>query len=170
MTERHAPVRPECCRPARQFRWIALLALVLAFVVAAAACGADENDASAGGDDDLALEIVSPTDGAVVGESFEVEVDASVPFGEPVTGRHHWHLYYDGNTTEGEYGIVDDGGTTFTVEGLSPGRHTLEAVIANADHSLTDARQEITLDVGEGTGGSGGQDTPTTTDDTGFDY
>jgi hypothetical protein len=146
--------------------------VLFATLVLAAACGSDDGAASSGEDGEVSIEIVSPADGADVGEPFDVEVEASVPFGEPDTGLHHWHLYYDGNTTEGEYGIADDGSTTFTVSGLSPGMHTLEAVIANADHSLTDARSEITVEVGEGTGGSGGsgdQEAPTTSAP-GFDY
>ena len=40
-------------------------------------------------------------------------------------------------------------GTTFTVGDLGAGEHTVEAVIANAD-SLTDARDEVTVTVGDG--------------------
>jgi hypothetical protein len=59
------------------------------------------------------------------------------------------HLYYDGDTSEGEYDLVY--GTSFTVErDLGEGEHTIEAVIANADHSLTDARDEVTVTVGGG--------------------
>jgi hypothetical protein len=77
------------------------------------------------------------------------------------------HLYYDGNTADGEYDIVY--GTTATVDRLDSGEHTIEAVIANADHSTTDARDEITVTVGGESGGSGDA-TTTTTDDSGGDY
>jgi hypothetical protein len=100
-----------------------------------------------------------------------VSVDSSVPLGEPDTGRHHVHLYYDGNTAEGEYDIVY--GTTATVDRLDAGEHTIEAVIANPDHSTTDARDEITVTVGDEAGGGGsggGSTTTTTTDDSGGDY
>jgi hypothetical protein len=131
----------------RRHRTLGLGALGLATtgLLLLAACGDDGASAS---DGPLSVEIVSPDDGATVGSSFEMDLDPSVPVGEPDTGRHHIHVYYDGNTAEGEYSIVY--GTTLTVDGLSPGEHTLEAAIANADHSLTDASDEITLVVGEG--------------------
>jgi hypothetical protein len=121
-----------------------LAAVVAALALVAASCGDD----SSAGSGDLAVSIVSPADGAQVGSSFDVELTSSVPIGEPDTGRHHFHLYYDGETAEGEYDIVYT--NTFTVDHLSPGQHQIEAVIANADHSVTDARQAITVTVGDG--------------------
>jgi hypothetical protein len=118
--------------------------VLLAVSLVAASCGDD----IASGSGDLAISIVSPTDGVQVGRSFDVQLTSSVPIGEPDTGRHHVHLYYDGETAEGEYDIVY--GNTFTVDHLSPGQHQIEAVIANADHSVTDARQAITVTVADG--------------------
>ena len=86
-----------------------------------------------------------------MGAEFDVEVDTSVDIGEPDTGLHHVHLYYDGNTADGEYDLVYE--PEFTVDRLDPGEHTIEAVIANADHSLTDARTEVTVTVGDAAGG-----------------
>jgi hypothetical protein len=74
------------------------------------------------------------------------------------------HLYYDGNTAEGQYGIAY--GDTFTVDGLSPGTHSIQAVVAHADHSTTSTRSEpITVHVSESgatTAGAGtsGSSTP----------
>ena len=99
----------------------------------------------------LTIDIVEPGDAAEVGSEFEVDVDTSVEIGEPDTGLHHVHLYYDGNTADGEYDLVYE--PEFTVDRLEPGEHTIEAVIANADHSLTDARDQVTVTVGEGSGG-----------------
>lgn len=124
-------------------RRFALVGIVAALLLLAAACGGDGEAASSDGD--LAVEIMSPTDGSDVGQSFEVELDTSVLVGEPDTGRHHVHLYYDGATGEGDYDIVY--GNAFTVTRLAPGEHQMEAVIANADHSLTEARQAITINV-----------------------
>lgn len=153
----------------RTRRRLAATAVVAGLALIGAACGDDDDGgtASASGDGDaLTLSISDPGDGADVGEAFDVALDSSVPLGEPDTGRHHVHLYYDGNTAEGEYDLVY--GTSATVDRLDPGEHTIEAVIANPDHSLTDARDEITVTVGEGEGGSGGggsngDDAPTTT-------
>jgi len=152
---------------------------IAAVLLVAAGCGDDDATTAAGaGGDEVSIAIASPTDGDEVGRSFDVEVDAGVPLGEPDTGRHHVHLYYDGNTQEGEYDLVYD--STFTVDRLDPGEHTVEAVIANADHSLTDARDQITLTVADGATGTDDDgdsdgtdaDTDATDDDagTGYDY
>jgi hypothetical protein len=162
----------------RRHRRLASVALLATLALTALACGDDDDttaSAGGGGDGDMTISIADPEDGAEVGQPFDVSVDSSVPLGEPDTGRHHVHLYYDGNTAEGEYDIVY--GTTATVDRLDPGEHTIEAVIANADHSTTDARDEITVTVGDeaGGGGSGDGDATTTTtddgsDDPGYDY
>ena len=102
-----------------------------------------------GGGDEPSIDLVQPADGDGVGDTFDVEVDTGVELGEPDTSLHHVHLYYDGETADGEYDLVY--GTTFTVEhDLGPGEHTVEAVVANADHGLTDARDEVTVTVDDG--------------------
>lgn len=167
-------------RTARSARRGAAVALAVAGLVLAA-CGDDdttEAGGSAGDGGGPTISVVTPDDGAAVDGPFEVEVDTDVDLGEPDTGLHHVHLYYDGNTQEGEYDLVY--GTTFTVDrSLDPGEHTIEAVVANADHSLTDARDEVTVTVGGAGAGTGDQpedsDTTegtdaTTTDDGGYDY
>jgi hypothetical protein len=152
---------------------LSALALLLA------ACGDDDDATTAGasdaggggGGDELSIDLAQPADGDEVGDTFDVELDSSVELGEPDTGLHHVHLYYDGKTADGEYDLVYD--TSFTVErDLGEGEHTVEAVIANADHSLTDARDEVTVTVGAA---AGGDDTDEGTDDSqddrgGYDY
>lgn len=132
----------------------------------AASCGSDDGGGTSEGGPPT-VEITSPADGAQVGESFDVDLAVNFPIGEPDTGRDHVHLYYDGNTAEGEYGIVYE--DSFTVEGLDPGDHTIEAVVAHADHSLTDTRSApITVHVGEG--GAAEPAPPTTAEDGGIGY
>jgi Bacterial Ig domain len=153
------------------------VAIAAALALLAAGCGDDDDDTTAGGSGEsgggsggaMTVDIVSPSDGDEVGTTFDVEVDPSVDIGEPDTGLHHVHLYYDGNTAEGEYDLVYE--PTVTVDRLDPGEHTIEAVIANADHSLTDARSEITVTVSDtATGGGGSDDTTETTADSGGGY
>lgn len=158
----------------RRRRRLTAAALLATLALTALACSDDDDSTTsaggAGGSGDMTIAVAEPADGAEVGNSFDVTVDSSVPLGEPDTGRHHVHLYYDGETAEGEYDIVY--GTTATVDRLDPGEHTIEAVIANPDHSTTDARDEITVTVGDeasGDGGGGGATTSTTTDDSGGD-
>jgi hypothetical protein len=149
-------------------------AVAAATILLAAGCGDDDDTTAAGsggggggGGGDMTVDIVEPGDGAEVGAEFDVEVDTSVDIGEPDTGLHHVHLYYDGNTADGGYDLVYE--PRFTVDRLDPGEHTIEAVIANADHSLTDARTEITVTVGDAAGGGSGTTTDATTD-SGYGY
>lgn len=167
--------------PHPRSRRLATFVLVVTLALIAAACGGDDDDSTAtgdagssGGSGDMTISLTTPTDGAEVGTPFDVEVDSSVDLGEPDTGLHHVHLYYDGATGDGDYDLVY--GESFTVErDLGEGEHTVEAVIANADHSLTDARDEITVNV-TGSGGGGTDDGGTdgggggTDDGGGYDY
>ncbi|MGH9229940.1 MAG: hypothetical protein ACRD07_14660 [Acidimicrobiales bacterium] len=154
-------------------RLVTLGAALAVLALLTAACSGDDDDTVAGdpaaepaggdsgsgGDGEMTISITGPADGAAVEPGFQVEVDPSVDVGEPDTGLHHVHLYYDGNQSDGEYDIVYGADEPWTVDrDLSPGEHTIEAFIANADHSLTDASDEITVMVGEGAGG-GGTDT-----------
>jgi hypothetical protein len=139
------------------------IALAGALVLVAAACGDDDGngsaDAGSGGEsgDETTISVTEPTDDAEVRTPFEVEIDTDVEVGEPDTGLHHLHLYYDGDTQEGDYDVVYE--PSFTVDrDLGPGEHTIEAVVANADHSLTDARDEVTVTVGDAASGAGGGD------------
>jgi hypothetical protein len=150
------PTTPSVVAPtsSRKFgisrRLATIISTISALTLLAAACGSS-HDTAAGSSGDPVVEIAAPANGAQVGQSFEVQLKLNFPIGDPSTGREHVHLYYDGNTTEGEYGIAYN--DTFTVTGLSPGKHTIQAVVAHADHSLTDSRsQEITVEVTNATG------------------
>jgi hypothetical protein len=139
------------------------IALAGALVLVAAACGDDDGngsaDAGSGGESggETTISVTEPADAAEVRTPFEVEVDTDEELGEPDTGLHHLHLYYDGDTQEGDYDVVYE--PSFTVDrDLGPGEHTIEAVVANADHSLTDARDEVTVTVGDAASGAGGGD------------
>ena len=68
------------------------LGLVIPLVVVACA------DAVGGDAEDLSISIASPADGATVSVPFDVQLDASVSIGEPETGNHHAHLYFDTGT------------------------------------------------------------------------
>lgn len=62
-------------------------------------------------------------------------------------------------------------GDTFEVSGLSPGEHTIEASLRNADHTDAGPSDEITVIVGDG-GGTGSDGENDSNEDTGggFDY
>jgi Bacterial Ig domain len=128
---------------------LALLAL-LAFGVLAVACSNGSSAAAGGGP---TLSIASPADGAKVSEPFTVRLNASVPLGDPSTGNDHVHLCFDGASCDqtGSYQLVY--GDSTQVKGLSPGQHTIEASLRNADHSAVGPTTRITVTV---TGGASG--------------
>jgi hypothetical protein len=129
-----------------------LKGLALASIVAmvAVACSA----AAGGNAGEATISIASPADGATVSIPFDVQLESSVPIGEPDTGNHHVHLYFDTDTNAADYDIVYS--TTWQVtRDLAPGEHTIIAALANPDHSLAGPTQEIHVTV-SGSGGSGG--------------
>jgi hypothetical protein len=130
----------------------ALLLLVGAVALLAAACGGGDGTSAAAGDagGDMSLTIATPADGASVTEPFTLKVASSVPLGEPDSGRHHVHIWFDGQEADYKINYTD----TFQVEGLPAGEHVLTAALANADHSLAGPRSEITVTVGGGDGGA----------------
>jgi hypothetical protein len=170
-----APATTAVSRRHPRRRFVVLGAVLAVLALFAAACSGDDDDdtvadsGGGGGDSDLTISIADPTDGVTVEPGFQVEVDPSVDIGEPDTGLHHVHLYYDGNQSDGEYDIVYSADEPWTVDrDLGPGEHTIEAFIANADHSLTDASDEVTVMVGEGAGGGG--TTTTASEDGPYEY
>jgi hypothetical protein len=126
-------------------RWLGLAAVAVALVLVMTACGKKNTPGSGG----LTLTITSPKDGASVSEPFGLKVDSSVPLGNPSTGEHHVHLCFDGASCDKEYKLVY--GTSFDVSGLSPGQHTIEASLRNADHTSAGPTASITITV---TGGA----------------
>ena len=162
MTTHHAAHRPSSRPTAAPFRRFRLAGAVVAVVaLVATACGDD----ASGADTIETIDVTTPTDGATVGESFDVDVDTGASIGEPDTGRQHLHFYYDVEPGAEDYDIVYD--LPFTTRELSPGEHTVHVAVANGDHSLTDVRDEFTVTVdpsaGDDRGGEerdGGGDEP----------
>lgn len=130
----------------------ALLLLVGAVALLAAACGdgGGTSDAAGAAGGEMSLAIASPADGASVTEPFTLKVSSSVPLGEPDSGRHHVHIWFDGQEADYKINYTD----SFQVEGLPAGEHVLTAALANADHSLAGPRSEITVTVGGGDDGA----------------
>jgi hypothetical protein len=159
MTKRTPPSAPFLPK----IRVAALFALlfVLALFVATSCAG------TAASADDMTIHVTRPANGAVVPRSFTVRVASNVPIGPPDTGRHHIHLYWDGEREEGKYDIVYK--KTFKKTGLSPGVHMLDAVIANADHSTTSTHEQLQLTVRKGTKATAGPP-PSTNQPTGNGY
>ncbi|MFB3738769.1 MAG: hypothetical protein ACE14W_07365, partial [Candidatus Velamenicoccus archaeovorus] len=137
---------------------LGLPGLLLAVALIAAACGgASASAGGGGGSDGLSLKIASPADGTTVQEPFTVRFDASVPIGDPSTGDHHVHLCFDGGSCDELSQSVIAYADSAEVSGLSPGMHTIEASLRNADHSDAGVTDTITVQVtGSGAATSGG--------------
>ena len=133
------------------FRGVGLAAALSVLVLVAAACGGSAGASSSG---DLTLAISAPKDHAKVNQPFTVMLDASVPLGDPSTGEHHVHLCVDGQSCDTQYQLVY--ADSAQVDGLTPGEHTIEASLRNADHSDTGVSASITVIV---TGSGGGAST-----------
>jgi len=144
----HAPTR----------RLLGLLAVTVGLVLAACS-----SEAGATGSADATIAIAAPGDGSSVQVPFDVQLDSSVPLGEPETGNHHAHLYFDTGTDSADYDIVY-GTTAQVTRPLDPGEHTVTVALANPDHSLAGPTQSITIQVGEGAAGGGESSAPSPTE------
>jgi hypothetical protein len=133
---------------------VRLLGAVVVIGLVAAACSTA--GASTGGGGQPTLSIAAPADGATVPGTFTVKLDASVPIGDPSTGEHHVHLCFDGGSCDDVAGSVIAYANTAQVTGLSPGTHTIEASLRNADHSDAGVSTTITVTVSGGNAGAGG--------------
>jgi hypothetical protein len=119
---------------------------VAAIGLLAAACGGDNDAATATGDDGTTLSITAPSDGAEVSVPFTVEIDSSEEIGATDTGLHHVHVYWDGD--ESAFTLVETDSVEIT--DAPEGQHTLTASLHNADHTPAGVEVDITLTVGEG--------------------
>jgi hypothetical protein len=137
-------------------RGVGFVTALSVLTLVAAACSDGAGAASAA---DLSVAITAPKDHAKVGEPFTVTLDPSVPLGDPSTGEHHVHLCFDGQSCDTQYQLVYS--DSAQVEGLTPGEHTIEASLRNADHSDAGASDTITVTVTSAGGGAASSDTPT---------
>jgi Family of unknown function (DUF6130) len=113
-----------------------------------AGCGDQSSAGSSSGSDSPSVSITSPSDGDTVGSDFMVIWNSNVSLGDPDTGKHHIHIFVDGATSD--YTVV--GGDSFEVKGLSPGEHTVDVTLQNADHSPAGAEDQVDVTVsGSGT-------------------
>ena len=133
-------------------RWFG--GLVVLMLLGTACAGA--NAASGGGGS--TFRITAPADGAQVTVPFTLKVDSNAPLGDPSTGRDHVHFCFDGADCSVTYKIAYS--NTLQVTQLSPGKHTIEASLRNADHSAAGPTATITVTVGGSGGGSGGASAP----------
>ncbi|HEU5473651.1 MAG TPA: hypothetical protein VFV67_23640 [Actinophytocola sp.] len=142
-----------------------ILAMLGALVLAgASACGGDDASSGSGsagsggssGDGGMTVSIAEPADGSSVQMPFQVKVDSSVELGPTESGKHHVHLFFDGD--DKKYEVVESDTVEVTsssksAAGLSSGQHEMSISLRNADHSPAGAETKIMVEIG----GSGGQ-------------
>jgi hypothetical protein len=130
-----------------------ILGLAIALLVVA--CGGGSSVAGNSAAPSATIAIAAPQDGAQVTIPFDVQLESSVPLGQPESGNHHAHLYFDTNTDSADYDIVYGNAWQVTRE-LAPGEHTIIVALANPDHGLAGPTQTIKVNVGAGADGSSG--------------
>lgn len=129
-------------------------------LVGATGCG---SDAAAGNGGDQQVTINEPADGASVEIPFAVKLDSSVELGSTDSGKHHVHLYFDGD--DSKYEVIESDSVEITdsspaVSGLKPGEHEMNISLRNADHSAAGFETSVMVRVGgkgqpEDNGGTG---------------
>ncbi|MEV6106673.1 hypothetical protein AB0M28_18425 [Streptomyces sp. NPDC051940] len=138
----------------RTRRTVIPAALGALLLLGGAACGSDDGSGSgSGAGSGTEVSITSPADDGSISIPFTLKVDASEELGTTDSGKHHVHLYFDGD--DQKYEVVEEASHEITAEspavaGLTPGEHTLNVSLRNADHSPAGAEDEITVTVGEG--------------------
>jgi hypothetical protein len=95
------------------------------------------------------VEIISPTEGAVVSIPFEVTVEATVPLGSPDDGLHHVHIWFGDDETS--YLVVE--GAVAEITNAPPGAHEMHVSLRNPDHSFSGAETSIALVISGDTDG-----------------
>ena len=147
--------------------WVGAVGALFALALVATAC----SNAGASTGSAMSLKIASPSDGATVSEPFKVTFDSSVPLGQPTTGDHHVHLCFDGGSCDELSQSVIAYGNSVMVGDLSPGMHTIEASLRNADHSDTGVSATLSVDVsGRSAGSQAGSSTGASGPSKGYGY
>jgi len=108
-----------------------------------------------GGGGGMTLKITSPDAGATVEVPFTVDLSSSVPLGPTDSGKHHVHVFFDGD--DQQYLVVE--GDSVQVTDLPAGEHEIDASLRNADHSAAGVETHIDVTVGSAGSGSGSSST-----------
>jgi hypothetical protein len=120
------------CKPLRRYSAAAIIALLTATTQAACGTASDET-----------LTILEPIAGSTVSVPFTLHLSSSVLLGDPATGRHHVHAYFDDQTKN--YLLVDF--DTSQINQAPAGKHTLHLLLRNADHSSSGVEAQIELTI-----------------------
>ncbi|NUR28193.1 MAG: hypothetical protein HOV83_20520 [Catenulispora sp.] len=119
-------------KPLRRYSAAAVIALLAA--TTQAACGK-------GSGSDETLTVLEPIAGSIVSVPFTLHLNSSALLGDPASGRHHVHAYFDDQTKN--YLLVDSDNSV--INKAPAGKHTLHLLLRKADHSS--AGVEVTVEL-----------------------
>lgn len=150
------------------------VALSAVMLVGVTACGGDSGGggSSSAGASSENVSIKAPADGASINAPFQLTVTSNEDLGTTESGKHHIHLYFDGD--DSKYEVVEAADRQIksdspALKGLSPGEHTLNVSLRNADHSPAGAEDEIKVMVG-GSGQPAPSESASSSDDSSGGY
>jgi hypothetical protein len=143
---------------------IRIIATTCGLLLLLAGCANDSGAASSGPADAPSLTIVEPGQGANVTAPFTVRVQSSVPLGSTASGKHHVHVWFDGNTKD--YKVVETDKVDIAAGSLTPGQHVIHASLRNADHSPAGSETQVNVTAA----GAGGAAVTTPAAPGGYDY
>ncbi|WP_027345604.1 hypothetical protein [Hamadaea tsunoensis] len=121
-------------KPLRRYSAAAVIALLAATTQAACGQGSDSHET---------LTVLEPIAGSIVSVPFTLHLSSSVLLGDPATGRHHVHAYFDDQTKN--YLLVDSDNSV--INKAPAGKHTLHLLLRKADHSSAGAEIQIELTI-----------------------
>jgi hypothetical protein len=132
----------------------ALAAAVTLVLPALAACDStgSPSGSGAGGGGGVTLSVVEPAQNSTMSTPFQLKVATSVSLGTTETGRHHIHVWFDGN--EDKYQILYS--DTGQIRDVPAGSHTMIVSLRNANHSDAGPRVDVPITVGAGGAPSAG--------------
>ncbi len=131
---------------------------MLGLAIAATACAGKASPGSGG----RTITIVAPQQGATVQSPVHLTLSVTgAEIGPVDTGKMHFHVHVDGSN---QYTIAYSTDATVPVPA---GKHTLEVVLAEPNHSETSTTATVTVQV---SGGGGGSPSPSSSAKGGYGY
>lgn len=91
------------------------------------------------------IRIVSPADGAVFKTTDEILVQVEIENFDLGAEGNHWHILLDDHSEL----MVMGGNLDQSLRNLSPGQHTIEAILSTGDHGDLEDTSKITITVEE---------------------
>jgi anti-sigma factor RsiW len=128
--------------------------LIVVLALAGCASSGTGEGATTGSGSGMTLTVTDPAPNATVAAPFTVKVTTSVALGPKASGKHHIHVWFDGD--EANYKVAES--DTIQITSLSSGAHTMHVSLRNADHSSAGVEVSVPI-VSNGSSGPPVEDT-----------